>query len=311
MLYLLKCTKLPGDVIRMILSVSKSLKNIGKLDTARTRHRKLRCVQDFARAFYIKRANYNKNPQLQTLKKAHGVSRNASVNEDGNEDSNEDSSKTWLSNSIDPGSQKMEQKIITIVFWDIQGFSVLCYSLEISPILLTLFLKDFFDAATQIVLRHGGLVDRFLGDGVMALFGTQSISHRTIGDSASCAIKAALELKEQFIILRQKWLEIWQRYIPSQIDIGLKCGINTGYASVGTLGIKQYDYFTAFGINVNLTKRLADLSADNEIVISLTTKSKVFEQYELRRRGAVSTLKNIPGSFEAFSVIGKKEKPTI
>ncbi|HYZ94256.1 MAG TPA: adenylate/guanylate cyclase domain-containing protein, partial [Nitrososphaeraceae archaeon] len=290
----------------MILSVSKSLKNIRKLDTGKVqlkdrngrvgiRHRKLRCVLDFARAFSIKGANNHKNPQLQTLKKERGVSRNASGNEDGNENSSE---------TIDSGSQKMEQKIITIVFWDIQGFSVLCYSLEISPILLTLFLKDFFDAATQIVLRHGGLVDKFLGDGVMALFGTQSNSHRTIGNSASCAIKAALELKEQFMILRQKWLEIWQRYIPSQIDIGLKCGINTGYASVGTLGIKQYDYFTAFGINVNLSKRLADLSADNEIVISLTTRSKVFKQFELRRRGAVSTLKNIPGNFEAFSVIG-------
>lgn len=149
----------------MILSVEE-LKNIRKLDSgkvqlkdrnghARTRHRKLRRVQDFARAFSIKRANNNKNPQLQTL-----VSRNASCNEDGNEDGNEDSSKTWLSNSKDSGSQKMEQKIITIVFWDIQGFSVLCYSLEISPILLTLFLKDSFDAATHIVLRHGGLVDR-------------------------------------------------------------------------------------------------------------------------------------------------------
>jgi class 3 adenylate cyclase len=298
----------------MILSVSKSLKNIRKLDTgkvqlkdrnghARTRHRKLCYVQDFARTFSIKRANNNKDPQLQTLKKEHGFSGNASCNKD--------SSNTWLSNSIDSGSQKMEQKIITIVFWDIQGFSVLCYSLEISPILLTLFLKDFFDAAIQIVLRYDGVVDKFLGDGVMALFGAQSNSHRTTGNSASCAIKAALELREQFMILRQKWLEIWQRYIPYQIDIGLKCGINTGYASVGTLGIKQYDYFTAFGINVNLTKRLADLSADNEIVISLTTKSKVFEQFELRRRGAVSTLKNIPGSFEAFSVIGKKEKPAM
>jgi class 3 adenylate cyclase len=305
----------------MILSVSKSL-NIRKLNTgkvqlkdrnghARIRHRQLRSIQDFARTFLIKRANNNKDPQLQTLKKEHGVSSNASGNEDSNEGSNEGSSITWLSTLIDSGSQKMEQKIITIVFWDIQGFSVLCYSLEISPVLLTLFLKDFFDTATQIVLRHGGVVDKFLGDGVMALFGAQSNSLHTTGNSASCAIKAALELREQFIILRQKWLKIWQRYIPYQIDIGLKCGINTGYASVGTLGIKQYDYFTAFGINVNLTKRLADLSADNEIVISLTARSKVFEQFELRGRGSVSTLKNIPGSFEAFSVIGKKEKPTV
>ena len=301
----------------MILSVSNIL-NIRKLDTgkvqlkernghARTRHRQLRCIRDFARGFTIKRANNNKDPQPQRLKKEHGVSSNAS----GNEDSNEGSSKTWLSTSIDSGGQNMEQKIITIVFWDIQGFSVLCYSLEISPVLLTLFLKDFYDAATQIVIKHGGIVDKFLGDGVMALFGAQSNLHRTTGNSASCAIKAALELREQFIILRQKWLEVWQRYIPYQIDIGLKCGINTGNASVGTLGIKQYDYFTAFGINVNLTKRLADLSADNEIVISLTTKSKVYEEFELRRRGAISTLKNIPGSFEAFYVIGKKERPTM
>ena len=300
----------------MILSVSNSL-NIRKLDTgkvqlkernghARTRHRQLRCIQDFARAFTIKRANNNKDPQLQALKKEHGFSSNVSGNEDSNEGS---SGKRWLSTSIDSGSQKMEQKIITIVFWDIQGFSVLCYSLEISPILLTLFLKDFFDAAAQIVSKHGGIVDKFLGDGVMALFGAQSNSHRTIGNSAFCAIEAALELREQFMILRQKWIEIWQRYIPYQIDIGLKCGINTGNASVGTLGIKLYDYFTAFGINVNLTKRLADLSVDNEIVISLTTKSKVYEQYELRRLGAISTLKNIPGSFEAFSVIGKKKDP--
>ena len=261
----------------------------------------------FARAFTIKRANNNKDPQPQRLKKEHGVSSNAS----GNEDSNEGSSKTWLSTSIDSGGQNMEQKIVTIVFWDIQGFSVLCYSLETSPVLLTLFLKDFYDAATQIIIKHGGIVDKFLGDGVMALFGAQSNLHRITGNSASCAIKAALELREQFIILRQKWLEVWQRYIPYQIDIGLKCGINTGNASVGTLGIKQYDYFTAFGINVNLTKRLADLSADNEIVISLTTKFKVYEEFELRRRGAISTLKNIPGSFEAFYVIGKKERPTM
>jgi class 3 adenylate cyclase len=301
----------------MILSVLKSL-TIRKLATgnvqledrhghATTLLRQLLCIQDYARAFTIKRNNNYKDPQPHTLKKGHCFSSKAS----GNEDSYEGSSKTWLSSSTDSRSQKMEQKIVTIVFWDIQGFSVLCYSLEISPILLTLFLKDFFDAAIQIVSRYDGVVDKFLGDGVMALFGAQSNSHRTTGNSASCAIKAALELREQFMILRQKWLEIWQQYIPYQIDIGLKCGINTGNASVGTLGIKQHDYFTAFGINVNLTKRLADLSVDNEIVISLTTKSKVFEQFELRRRGAVSTLKNIPGSFEAFSVTGKKEKPAM
>ena len=79
------------------------MKNIRKLDTgkvqskdrngyARTLHRQLRCVQGFARSFSIKRANNNKEPQLQTLEKEYGVSRNASGNEDTNEDNG---SKTW------------------------------------------------------------------------------------------------------------------------------------------------------------------------------------------------------------------------
>ena len=79
----------------MILSVSNSL-NIRKLDTGKVQLKERNghartCIQDFARAFTINRANNKKDPQLQALKKEHGVSSNAS----GNEDSNEGSSKKW------------------------------------------------------------------------------------------------------------------------------------------------------------------------------------------------------------------------
>jgi class 3 adenylate cyclase len=290
-------------MIHMSVSAAKNWKIHRRLDLAQTRDntcqerkRYLRfLLLDFSKAFSLKG---NQDNPLRTLQEDNGGIDDASGAGNGN--------KKLLSVTIASNISGMEEKIITIVFWDIRGFSALCYSLEVNPILLTQFLKEFFDATTQIILKHGGVVDKFLGDGVMALFGAQSRMHCSVGNSAICAVSAALELREQFIILKKKWTEIWQRFVPSQINIGLKCGINTGYASVGKLGAKKYDYFTAFGVNVNLANRLVNLSDDNEIVVSITTKSKIFEQFELRRRGAVSTLKNIPGSFEVFSVIRKK-----
>ncbi len=254
---------------------------------------------DLTRVFDQERADCN----LQKLEEEYDVSHTTKVTSDDHDDDG-----TWSLATVSSGNQDMEKKIITIVFWDIHGFSALCYSLEAYPILLTSFLKDFFDAATPIILKHGGIVDKFLGDGLMALFGAKRSPYSPVRNSAVCAIIAALELRKEFTILRQKWKEIWQRYIPSRINLGLKCGINTGYASVGKLGSKHHDNYTAFGVNVNLTKRLVDLSDENEIVISLTTRSNVAGQFALRRKDTVNTLKNIPGSFEIFSVIGKRRE---
>ena len=198
---------------------------------------------------------------------------------------------------------EMDDKIITIVFWDIQGFSTLCYSLETAPGLLILFLEEFFDTATKVILEQGGVVDKFLGDGVMALFGTHSNCDLEVESSAIRAARAALKFREHYEVMDLKWKKIWQGFVPYQINIGLKCGINTGCAAVGNLGAKEYRYLTAFGISVNLANRLARLASSNEILVSATTKSKIFEKFELLEKGIVDDLKNIPGRFEVFSVI--------
>jgi class 3 adenylate cyclase len=201
---------------------------------------------------------------------------------------------------------EMDHKIITIVFWDIQGFSALCYSLEITPALLILFLKEFFEAATKAILEQGGVVDKFLGDGVMALFGTHSNLNPEVENSAIRAAIAALNFRKQFEIMELKWKKIWQGFIPYQVNIGLKCGINTGCATVGNLGTNEYRYLTAFGLSVNLANRLARLARSNEILVSATTKSKIFEKFELLEKGIVGDMKNIPGRFEVFSVVREK-----
>jgi adenylate cyclase len=204
------------------------------------------------------------------------------------------------------GLPEMDKKIITIVFWDIQGYSALCYALEITPSLLILFLKEFFETATKVILEQGGVVDKFIGDGVMALFGTHSNLDLEVESSAIRAASAALKFREQFEIIELKWKKIWQGFVPYQINIGLKCGINTGSAAVGNIGAKEYRYLTAFGISVNLANRLARLASSNEILVSATTKSKISEKFELLERGIVDDLKNISGRFKVFSVIREK-----
>jgi adenylate cyclase len=204
------------------------------------------------------------------------------------------------------GLPEVDDKIVTIVFWDIQGFSALCYTLEMTPGLLVLFLKEFFETATKVILEQGGVVDKFLGDGVMALFGTHSNLDLEVESSAVRAASAALKFREQFEMLEIKWKKIWQGFVPYHINIGLKCGINTGSAAVGNVGAKEYRYITAFGISVNLANRLARLAGRDEILVSATTRSKIFERFELLERGIVDDLKNIPGRFEVFSVIREK-----
>ena len=71
----------------------------------------------------------------------------------------------------DPSLLLIKRRTLTIVFWDIRGFSRLCDNLKANPELIAGFLKDYGDAAAKIIFKHDGVLDKFIGDGVMALFG--------------------------------------------------------------------------------------------------------------------------------------------
>ena len=93
-----------------------------------------------------------------------------------------------------------------------------------------------------------------------------------------------------------------EKHVPQKISIGLKCGINTGYATVDNIGTKKRAQFTAIGNTINIASRLKDISDSDQIIVSACTKLKIANQFELRRLGVVSNLKNISGSFEIFNV---------
>ena len=96
----------------------------------------------------------------------------------------------------DPELVTMQNKILTIVFWDLSGFSVLCEKLKSHKELIVEFLREYFSEAAVIIQKHKGVLDKFMGDGIMAFFGYKDTDANDNGrKGAISAVKAAIELR--------------------------------------------------------------------------------------------------------------------
>jgi adenylate cyclase len=170
--------------------------------------------------------------------------------------------------------ETIHNRILTIVFWDISGFSNLCNILKNEPHLIVEFLQEYSTIANKIIHKHNGILDKFIGDGIMAYFGYKDSDDGTEG--AVNSINAAFELQKSFEEIRSEWIEIWKKQFHHKVTtIDLKCGINTGETLIGKLSTIERDQFTAFDPTVNLASRLEGRAEDNEIIISENTKNKI------------------------------------
>lgn len=202
----------------------------------------------------------------------------------------------------DPSILALQQRLVTICFWDIRGFSSLCEILKAHPSLIAGFLRDYGELAATTIFEHGGLLDKFVGDGVMALFGV--LNHRTDegATDALAAVRTAVALRARFDELTRTWMERWTLYTPQRIDIGLGCGIHTGETLVGNVGTDFRDQFTALGPDVNFASRIEAGASPGQIVLSQSTEARVRGQVTLLPAGEVGDVKNIPGRFSLFAV---------
>jgi class 3 adenylate cyclase len=139
----------------------------------------------------------------------------------------------YLSN---PNAVLLQNKVLTIVFWDISGFSVLCEKLIDHPELVAEFLREYLGIATKIIHEYGGVVDKFIADGILSYFGFKENNEDKDGHiGAENAILTALKLKRSFESVKNNWLQIWKKVIDFDIHIDIKCGMNTGPVLVGLL----------------------------------------------------------------------------
>lgn len=172
------------------------------------------------------------------------------------------------------GGQRRE---VTILFSDIRSFTSL--SEKIPPQQLTRLLQEYFTAMTDEVLATDGVVDKYIGDAVMAFWGAPIEQP----DQANRAVRTAVAMIERLKKLREQWRADGYPIF----DIGI--GINLGVATVGNIGSsKRFDY-TLIGDAVNAASRIEGLNKNFEshILISDSTKQQLTIAIRTRDRGEV------------------------
>ena len=137
-----------------------------------------------------------------------------------------------------------EEKEISILFTDLRGFTSLSENRAPGDVLD--FLNEYLTRMTAVIDRHGGVVDKYIGDAIMALFGAPL----ELPDHATRAVACALEMIEE---LEQCNNAFHARGWP-QLAMGV--GVHTGKVVVGNMGSKDRLNYTAIGDGVNLASRL-------------------------------------------------------
>ena len=170
------------------------------------------------------------------------------------------------------------RRVATVLFSDIRGFTSISERLQ--PEQVEEMLGEYLTEMTQIVFKHRGSVDKYMGDGIMALYNAPFEDP----EHALNAIRTGLEFQERALAVSARW----QEKLGVSIRIGV--GINTGEMLVGTLGSRQRFEYTALGDNVNLASRLESATKDHgaSIIISEYTYEHVKGRFPIRELGVVT-----------------------
>lgn len=165
----------------------------------------------------------------------------------------------------------VDTREVTILFCDIRNFASLAENS--SPEQLSLFLNRYFSLMTEIVLKHQGMVDKYIGDAVMAVWGSPLAD----SDHALHGVSAASEMIET---IKNHAEEL--QLDGKSIEIGI--GINSGPASAGNFGCDKHFDYTVLGDNVNLASRVEDLTKLYPVSILLTecTKNELSKELPCR-----------------------------
>ena len=206
----------------------------------------------------------------------------------------------------------LQRKDLTIAFWDISGFSEL-FNLVKRQYEVTLFLEQYFGLADQLVHKNHGILNKFIGDGVLAIFGHLNTKDRgSLG--AIDAINCAIEFRNLFDKMKSTWMKLWHLHFGYQItDVNLKCGIDSGEVLFGRIGTDKRDDMTVLGQVVNLASRLECRARYNQILVSEETKKRARKKYNFRVRclNNRQRLKGFPKVKSYYELINQRENRQI
>ncbi|MFW2176442.1 MULTISPECIES: adenylate/guanylate cyclase domain-containing protein [unclassified Moraxella] len=189
-----------------------------------------------------------------------------------------------------------QRRKLTILFSDIVGFTDL--SDTISPDHLANILNTYFDRMTQITLKYGATLDKFLGDGLLCYFGDSQTNNER--DNAILCINMAIDMRREMGVLRQQW-----RLLGFE-GLYVRFGINTGYCYVGNFGSRNRMAYTVIGKEANFASRLESAAQKNQILISESTYHLVSHVHNCQYVGEIR-LKGLHQPMKVWEVLDPQQ----
>ena len=172
---------------------------------------------------------------------------------------------------IEPAHLQPKVSFITILFSDIRGFTQL--SSKIPPEeLASLLNRYYFHPMSEIIIKHKGMIDKYIGDSIMALFGAPVYQERHEDNAVNCAIEMVKMMED----------------INQGLNMGI--GISTGYVVTGIFGSINKKEYTALGMPVNIAARLQKFAASGEIIISEETKARLDNRTLFKKIGSLTVV---------------------
>jgi adenylate cyclase len=188
------------------------------------------------------------------------------------------------------------RKKLTVFFSDIVGFANETEGVE--PEDFTFILNGYLNRMAQVVSKHGGTLDKFIGDAVLVFFGDPE-SNGVAEDAAAC-VWMALEMKEAIVELNREWLT---KGIRQGFEV--RMGISTGFATVGNFGSDERMDYTIIGKQVNLANRLQAAAQAGEILIGEETWLLVRDVFRCVAKKPVQA-KGFERPIQTYAVTGPK-----
>jgi adenylate cyclase len=169
-----------------------------------------------------------------------------------------------------------DKRIVTVLFSDIRGFTAL--SETMNPDDMAGLLTEYFTEMVDCVFRHGGTLDKFIGDAVMAQWGAP------LGDpdDADRALAAAIDMQRALAMLNARWR------LDRRPELQIGIGLNTGEAFAGNIGSERRLEYTVIGDTVNTASRLCSVAAGGEIIVSEALRTALHAVPPMVEREAIT-----------------------
>jgi class 3 adenylate cyclase len=196
-----------------------------------------------------------------------------------------------VAQAISSGNQELrlggERRVITVLFADVVSFTP--FSESSPPERVVAFLNQLFTTLSEVVFRHEGTVDKFIGDCMMAVFGAPN----TLSDHATRAVAAAEDM-QRFV---EAQAPAWKKEFGFNVTLGI--GVNTGEAVVGNLGSEARMEYTAIGDMVNVAAKLRTMTRPGQTLVTSEVAEKVGSGFHFSPLAQIE----VPGRRQPVSVL--------